>query len=442
MASTNKTTKATPVFTHEGAKAAFTNDEQKLRRSVMSCLLWENEFYEYGKTIANRIAELIPKVKPEKVAQIALEARNQMKLRHIPLFITREMARSEKHKAFVSDTLFNVIQRADELTEFMAIYWKDKKQPLSSQVKKGLGRAFQKFSEFDLAKYNRQNAVKLRDVLFLSHAKPLNKEQESVWKKLINDELTTPDTWEVALSSGADKKATWERLLSENKLGALALLRNLRNMKGVGVNEKLIFNALVNVNTSRVLPFRFIAAAQYAPQWESKIEPVMLKAVANKPKLGGKTVLLVDVSGSMNDRLSNKSDLLRLDVANGLAILARELSNDIEIYTFSERLVQVPDRRGFALRDCINGSQYHYGTYLGRAIQEIEANTDYDRLIVITDEQSRDRPPTIKGKGYVINVASYQNGIGYGGSWTHIDGWSEAVLDYIQLTEELALEIA
>ena len=95
MASTNKTTKATPVFTHEGAKAAFTNDEQKLRRSVMSCLLWENEFYEDGKTIANRIAELIPKVKPEKVAQIALEARNQMKLRHIPLFITREMARSE-----------------------------------------------------------------------------------------------------------------------------------------------------------------------------------------------------------------------------------------------------------------------------------------------------------------------------------------------------------
>ena len=52
-----------------------------------------------------------------------------------------------------------------------------------------------------------------------------------MWKRLIAGELAVPDTWEVALSSGANKREAWERLLREQKLGALALLRNLRNMR-------------------------------------------------------------------------------------------------------------------------------------------------------------------------------------------------------------------
>ncbi|MFO7863430.1 MAG: TROVE domain-containing protein, partial [Salinivirgaceae bacterium] len=105
------------------------------------------------------------------------------------------------------------------------MYWKDGRQPLSAQVKKGLAAAFQKFNAYQLAKYNRDGEVKLRDVLFLCHANPTSQEQELVWKKLIDGTLESPDTWEVNLSSGADKKETWERLLREEKLGALALLR-------------------------------------------------------------------------------------------------------------------------------------------------------------------------------------------------------------------------
>jgi len=29
-----------------------------------------------------------------------------------------------------------------------------------------------------------------------------------------------------------------------------------------------------------------------------------------------------------------------------------------------------------------------------------------------------------------VNVASSRNGVGYG-KWTHVDGWSEAIVDYI-----------
>jgi len=418
------------IKTHEGAPAKNITPEQQLRRSLMACMLWEKTFYESGEDISDRIASLVPKVEPHIVASMAIEAREKMKLRHAPLWIVRQMAKLPEHKKLVAETLERVIQRPDELTEFVAMYWLDGKQPLSKQVKKGLAQAFTKFDAYQLAKYNRNTPVKLRDVMFLCHAKPKDREQETIWKQLIDGTLPSPDTWEVSLSAGKDKKETWERLLLENKLGGLALLRNLRNMAQVGVKEELIFTALDRMRTEKILPFRFIAASKHVPQWENHIEKAMLKCLEGKEKLAGKTVLLVDVSGSMDDPISSKSDLMRYDAANGLAILARELCEEVAIYSFSDKVVRIPDRHGFALRDAIKNSQLHWGTELGKAVKQINEIEQYDRIIVLTDEQSSDPVPNPKGKGYMINVSSNQNGVGYG-AWTHIDGWSEAIIDYI-----------
>jgi len=421
-----------PVRTHEGGPAKAVTHEQALRRSVVACMLWEDEFYEDGVKIAARIRELVPKVDAAKVAALAVEAREAMKLRHVPLLLVREMARHASHRALVAQTLTRVIQRADELSEFVAIYWADGRAPLSGQVKKGLAAAFTKFDEYALAKYDRAGVVRLRDVLFLCHAKPNDADQAGVWRRLIEGHLYTPDTWEVALSAGGDKRAHWERLLAERKLGALALLRNLRNMKDAGVNDEAVINALSAMKTERVLPFRFLAAARYAPQWEEALEQAMYKAIAGREKLAGRTVLLVDTSGSMDAPLARRSEMLRMDAACGLAVLLREVCEAVEIYSFSDKLVRVPSRRGFALRDAIVSSQPHGGTQLGHALRSLRES--YDRIIVITDEQSHDRVPAPHGHGYVVNVASARNGVGYG-DWTHIDGWSEAVLDYLRSLE-------
>ena len=425
--------------THEGAPARNMSTQLQLRRSVLACLLWEEQFYEDGVEIAGRIAELVPKVDAETVAALAVEAREKMKLRHAPLLVVREMARHATHRKLVAETLARVIQRADELAEFVAIYWKDGRVPLSAQVKKGLAAAFPKFDEYALAKYDRGGPIKLRDVLFLAHAKPRDAAQAEVWKRLIAEELTVPDTWEVALSTGADKREAWERLLREQKLGGLALLRNLRNMREAGVEEDLVLGALRSMNAARVLPFRFLAAARYASQWEEALEQAMLKCVASQEKLAGKTIVLVDVSGSMTAPLSRRSDMQRTDVAYGLAVLLREIGEKVAVFSFSDKLVEVPARRGFALRDVIDASQRHNGTRLGQAVDELNKNHasdnhGYDRLIVISDEQAHDTVPAPKGKGYVINVASYKNGVGYG-KWTHIDGWSESVVEYIRALE-------
>lgn len=253
-------------------------------------------------------------------------------------------------------------------------------------------------------------------------------------KRLVEGKLAVPDTWEVALSGGANKREAWERLLRERKLGALALLRNLRNMQKADVEESLVTEALDRMSTQRVLPFRFIAAARHAPKLEEALERAMLRSLSSSEKLPGKTVLLVDVSGSMTERLSGRSEMLRTDAAYGLAILLREIAERVTVFSFSNHLKEIPPRHGFALRDAIDASQEHSGTYLGAALERIKEK--HDRIIVLTDEQSHDRVPRPEGKGYVINVASFKHGVGYG-AWTHIDGWSEAVIDYIRALEQL-----
>jgi len=427
-----------PVRTHEGAVAQKVDAKSELRRTVLTCLLWEDTFYEKGSDIAKRIAALAAENKVEVVAALAREARGKMQLRHAPLFLTRELARRKGAGPLVAETLEDVIQRADELGEFVALYWKEKKQPLSAGVKRGLARAFTKFDAYQLAKYDRESAVKLRDVLFLCHAKPKDAAQAVLWKKLVENTLESPDTWEVALSAGKDKRENFERLLREGKLGGMAVLRNLRLMLASGVEPKLIRERL-DKGVARALPFRFVTAARHAPKLEDALEKAMLKGIAAFEQLAGSTGLVVDVSGSMNYKLSKKGETTRMDAAAGLAILLREKTEDFSIATFSDACVELPPRRGFALRDAIVGSQAHSGTYLKRALTQLHEKAEWrelNRLIVITDEQSHDgilRAWT--PRAYVVNVAPYKHGISYGNGWTHIDGWSERIVDYIAAVE-------
>ena len=234
-----------------------------------------------------------------------------------------------------------------------------------------------------------QAAIRLKDVMFLVHPKPDNEAQAALFKKIADGTLETPDTWEVALSAGADKKETFERLIREGKLGYLALLRNLRKMLEVGADEALIRGALsAGAAGSKALPFRFIAAARAAPRFEAQLDAAMQIAVQELPKLAGRTVVLVDVSGSMDAALSGKSDLKRMDAACGLAIMARELCEDCRVFAFSTAIAEIPARRGMALTDAIQSSMPHGGTNLGGAVAYVNANVEYDRLIVVTDEQS------------------------------------------------------
>lgn len=445
--------------THGGALSARQSDEQSLRRSVMACLLWEREFYESGQTVASRITELVPRVRPAVVADIAVEARQKMHLRHVPLLLVDAMAKSVSHRRYVAETIVQVVDRPDEMAELLAIYWRNGRHTLPAQMKKGLARAFTRFDRYQLAKYDRKAAIRLRDVMFMVHPKPVDAKQAKTFRMLADDKLPAPDTWEVSLSKGkyvkTDKQKVkhWKRLLKENRLGALALLRNLRQMDQLGVPKDLIHDALDQMKAHRVLPFRYIAAAREAPKFEPRLERAMFRSLAGVKKLPGTTVLVIDVSGSMGAMLSGRSTLTRLDTAAALAMLVREVCEDPVIYATAgsdwrrvHKTALIPARRGFALADqvvrsgCLLGGG---GIYLKQAMDYVaKAEKCPDRVIVLTDEQDCDDrvkgdpadAKTIGGFNYMVNVASARNGIGYG-RWTHIDGWSEAVLEYIRVYE-------
>lgn len=427
--------------THEGAISVTVSAAKELRRTVCACMLFEDQFYESGVDSATRMADLIKRVSFQDAAQIAVDAREKFKLRHAPLFIVRELLRHHKGRQ-VGDLIARVIQRPDEMGELLALYRKDGKgEP--AQLKVGLARALKKFNEYQLAKWNKDGAFKLRDVLFLAHPRPKDEAQKALFEKIASNTLATPDTWEVALSEGADKKATFERLMAERKLGALALLRNLRGMLAAGVSEDEIRDALVKMNAERVLPFRFISAAKYAPRLEDALEQAMFRCLAEVPKLPGKTALLIDHSGSMQQPVSSKSEISRFDAAAALAMILRETAERCRVFTFSDRMVEVPPRRGFALVQAVREVINPTSTYLGSAVRKVYAVfPECNRIIVITDEQSADRPPHPQGHGYIVNVGGYQQGIAYG-PWVSIDGWSEAILEYVRMNEaEEATEAA
>lgn len=436
----NTAVKSTPIYTYEGAKAVRSNAKHELERAVASTMLFENTFYETGNQVAALIADLCTKVKPVEIANLAVRARNEYKLRHAPLHLVLQLIKrcagtSDAH--MIRSTIYEVVQRPDEMGELIAQYWAKGKRPLPASLKRGLADCFTKFSEYQLGKWNRDAKVKLRDVMFLVHPRP-NPGSAHLYTKVANNTLETPDTWEVALSGGADKREVFTRLLEERKLGYMALLMNLRNMEQAGVDRTLVSRAIIEgAPNSKALPFRFITAVRHAPSY-AKALSTALESVAPPVTMEGETVVMIDVSGSMDDKLSSKGEVTRMQAAGALAILAAKACTDVRFFTFSNQFVEVPAYGGLAMIDNISNSQRHGGTALRSALVALR-NTcpNAARVIVVTDEQSQDGSlEAWAPHSYLLNVAPYAPGLSLNGGWNRIAGYSERAVEWMALEEK------
>lgn len=451
---------------------------EKLQRSAINCLLWEDTFYEDGESIADRIKKYMEQVTPEQARSVLKEAKVDNKLRHMPLFLLVNMA---KNGYLTAEDVANTITRVDDMSELLSLYWstdwKDStgntvknKHTVPKSIVKGIQKALPKFDEYQLAKYRGDRYdVSLKTVIKMTHPKPENAEMEALWGRAINGNLATPDTWEVGLTNchtPAEKKEFWTRMLTEktekgfNKLGALALIRNLRNMQSVNVDEDNIRSALGSASMSKILPFQLVTAARYAPQLEDVLETKLLESIDSMEKLEGDTVVLLDTSGSMRSPLSGKGETTCQDVAASMGAIIRGVCNKSIIYTFQESIQVVPSgRKGFALIDCVRrapsgGTSVIDCTNDAIRLYKESHNGKYPaRVIVVTDEQTNSdgtgrswrRGTTVKldnlpsnCNGYIINVGTYENGVGYNNScnYVHINGWSENVLKYISAYEK------
>lgn len=440
-----------------GARAAKQSNEDLLRRLVLANLLWEDMAYVDGISAAEQIKELIPKCNPHDVANLAIEARVLQKLRHIPLFITVEMCKYPEHKKYVEEVLLRIMTRPDMVTDFLALYQKEnglsKLKKLPHAVMRAIGECFNNFTEYQLAKYDRNGAIKLRDALFLSHARPDSPYREDLFRRIAERKLTVPDTWEVALSSGADKNQTWTRLIDEGKLGALAFLRNLRNMKEANVEARLIRRGLQSLNSGMLLPLNFLAAAKNAPEFKNDIQDLMLRNYQGIPKLPGYSVFVVDVSGSMQAPISGKSTFNRIDVAAAMAMFAALTCESVDIYctagsdsrgVHSTKKIEYPEL-GFGLFNQVSQLQSVLGgggIFTRQCLEYIrkDVKEQPDRIMIFSDSQDCDRygakPQPFGVNNYIVDVSAHKNGVNYKGLFTaEISGWSEHFLTYIAAYE-------
>jgi hypothetical protein len=366
------------------------------------------------------------------------------------------------HKRQVRDVLGRVITRADQITDIVALYFKERdKKPnepskLPRQLKLGLADAFQRFDAYQFAKYDRSNEIKLRDVLRICHAKP-DQGKEELFKQITERSLPVPDTWETALSAGEEKRATWERLIETRKLGSLAFLRNLRNMVDAGVSDKAIRSGLDQIKDKGLLPLNFLAAQTAAPKYAAEIEAAMFRAYGQLQKLSGFTVFVIDVSGSMGCRIAGRSQFNRIDAGAAMAILARESCEQISIYATAgndgaqtHKTALLPNYRGFGLLEAIRQSATTLGgggIFTRQCLEYLKGDLrgrTPDRIIVFSDSQDCDRsnsiPAPFGARNYIVDVSSHARGINYNGVWTaEIAGWSEHFLSFVAAYEGLAL---
>lgn len=440
-----------------GMLAAKQSNIQILRRVTLANLLWENNSYVDGIKVSEEIKRLVPLCNPKEVYELALECRLKQKLRHTPLFIAVEMCKYEDHKKYVGILLPQIITRADMLTDFLALYWKEGKTPLANQVKKGLAYSFYNFNEYQFAKYDRNSLIKLRDVLFLTHPKPRNKEEEKLFKKIANRTLDIPETWETMLSAGKDKNKTWTYLINEGKIGGLAMLRNISNMMKANVDRRVISKGISNIKSTMLLPLDFIKSQRMNPVFSKQIEEAMINSYSNLPKIPGKSLFIIDVSGSMNINISSKSDFSRYDAAAAMVMLAVNQCEDFELVTTAgndflkkgkHAWIQYPSK-GFDIINQIRETNNEIGgggIFTRQCLeycQEKFKDDKFDRIIIFSDSQDCDYPtkrvPKPFGKyNYICDISSELRGINYKGIWTaEISGFSEHFLTYIASLEGL-----
>jgi hypothetical protein len=420
-----------------GATAYKLTPEMELYTAVATCMV-DDSYYEKQQERVDRIRELIAQCEPGFVAKLAVYTRKEMNLRSIPVVLTVELAKQLSGNSLVSRTVNSVVQRADEIKEILAYYQLSnqrtdikKLNKLSKQVQKGLATAFNKFDEYQFAKYNTAGKVSMKDALFLVHPKAKDEVQQALFDKIVRDELATPYTWETNLSelgqqafaTEAEKQQAvamkWEELVLSGKMGYMAVLRNLRNILTKGTTTAFdgalaILTDEHKIKKARQLPFRYLSAfieveklaaadgdVVRIVQATKALETALLIACDNITVNKGRTAILSDNSGSMYGDAGGKSltsamsNRKTADIANLFAVLYWNKSEDTSIGLFGDRLITPALNREanlFENFNVINKAAAQCGPGTERGIFEymhqlIVHETFVDRIIIFSDCQ-------------------------------------------------------
>ncbi|MFI5864909.1 TROVE domain-containing protein [Streptomyces sp. NPDC051546] len=334
----------------------------------------------------------------------------------------------------------SVLLRADEPGELLAYWTATHGRNVPKPVKRGIADAVRRlYSGSSLLKYDTASrGYRFGDVLNLVHASPdpAKPWQGELFRHAL-DRRHNPETAEVpagnrtllahralmelpvaerravvTAADGAERLAaagmTWEALAGWLQgpmdaaaweavipsMGAMALLRNLRNFDQAGVSDEVAARVAAKISDpetvarARQFPFRYLAAYQHAPslRWAYPLERALGHSLAHVPALPGRTLILVDRSGSMWSPLSDRSQLNRADAAAvfGTALALR--AEDADLVQFGSTSKAVGYRRGESVLKVLERFEDLGGTYTAEAVRAHYAG--HDRVLIVTDEQA------------------------------------------------------
>lgn len=380
-----------------GGQAYAMTDELELVHLLLTSFV-NDKFYEGKDRQIERIRRLVENVKDKKfVAQAAIFARNEFGMRSITHVLAAEMARVVKGEQWTKDAYAKIFRRPDDITETLAYFRKNLGKAIPNSLKKGIAIGLDKFDAYKLAKYRAEgHNLKMVDVFNLVHPKPSEKNKEA-WEKLMKGELKNEKTWEAKISAAGKsedkekaKKDGWSDLIRRGELGYMALLRNLRNILEAGVDDEymgMLISQLTNVHAikkSLLFPFRFATAKKELGKVNGSsniltaIDVAADISLGNVPNLPGKTLIALDVSGSMTGKPAEIGGLF------AAALFKKNVTADLMTFDSNARYVNIS--RGDSVLTTAEKIPFTGGGTSFISIFQT-ANVAYDRIIILSDMQ-------------------------------------------------------
>jgi hypothetical protein len=386
--------------TGNGAPAFSRNAKSDLFLLAVTNFVSEDTFYEGAGARDDRFERLVHEVTAEDPAWMQAFIpwlRNEANMRSASLVAAAEYVKAGGPLG--RQVVVSAISRADEPAEIVAYWIARHGEAMPMAFKRGVADAARKFyNERNVLKYNSSDSkIRMSNVLSLTHPRPRDDSQSRLFKFILADRydsgaeqaaeilptlpmlaknrefrsmsqaeararlLANPDelgaagfTWESFSSLGAMDAAAWEAMIP--RMGYMALLRNLRNFDQAGVSEEVADYVIAKlqdpdeVARSRQLPFRFVAAYKNAPslRWGRALERAVDYSTQNVPEFTGKSLVLVDTSGSMQGVVGGKNSTMSRVEAAALfgAVVAKRNKGRARLVQFASYAREVDVRAG------------------------------------------------------------------------------------------------
>ena len=458
------------TLTHEGGAGFERDAKSALFLLAVTNMVSENTFYENGKNRDKRFVTLIKQVAledPDWVARFVPYLRNTMNMRSASIVMAAELVHAKLTKPVPTSKITNrtiidsAIQRADEPAEMLGYWMSEWGKNFPQPVKRGVAdAAVRLYSEWSLIKNDGgDKPIRFADVIDLTHPTPKAPWQDALFDyaldsrhkrenvkhevlATINANITAMAlgqetfrevfdssfvqtaglTWEQASSKYGKLDAKfWEAMIPN--MGIFALVRNLRNFDDTKINKEaqdMVRARLTDAEViakSRMFPLRFFTAfiATKSLTYGRELEEAINLSLKNVPALSGNTLVLCDMSGSMDYALSGKSDVKRLAPASIFAAALALRAEKATLVAFSDQSKVIPFRKDssviLATKDIVE-SMPHMGTNTWSAVNA--HLNGHDRIVIVTDEQTQENyqskmvPETTPI--YVFNLAGYAPG--------------------------------